>query len=178
MRGRAERGSRKLDTSAMREALRDRRFWVGLGIVYAPNGEQHWETDDDIGVLVNVELMPDREPLQCRLGALGGGDNYGVWRVPPVGSEVAVLIPNGAFGANDALLVGVVSHAPPTELDADTLVVKAPKVVIIADGAVEVGQKGLGATDGVVHGSGIDPFTGSTYTVLGSTSSRLKAKKT
>lgn len=35
----------------------------------------------------------------------------------------------------------------------------------------------LGATDGVVHGSGIDPYTGQTYASLGVTSSVLLCQK-
>jgi hypothetical protein len=36
---------------------------------------------------------------------------------------------------------------------------------------------GLGATDEMVHGTGIDPFTGQTYKGLGNTSSKLRAEK-
>ena len=42
---------------------------------------------------------------------------------------------------------------------------------------VELGATPLGATDGVVHGSGIDPFSGLSYTVLGNTSARVRAAK-
>lgn len=173
------RGSRKLDMSGIREALVDRRFWVGLGIVYKPDGESsHYEIDTDVGVLVNVELMPDREPLLCRLGGLGEGGLNGVWMIPPVGTEVAVVVPGGDIGG-EPMIVGVLaSGGVPTELDGNTLVVRAPNVTIIAtEGAVEVGQKGLIATDRMVHGTGIDPFTGATYAALGNTSSTLKAKK-
>ena len=175
----AERGSRRMATDAMRQALHDRRYWVGLGLVYVPGGEElHYEIDPDIGVIVYVQLMPDEEPLQCRLGGLGEGVANGVWRIPPVGSEVAVCCPAGEIH-NDPMIVGVLSSGgTPSELDADTLVVRAPKVTIIATGgAVEVGQKGLGPTDGVVHGAGIDPFSGESYTNLNNTSSTLKAKK-
>lgn len=175
---RAGRGSRRLEMSAMRQALLDHRFWTGVGLVYKPSGEAaHFEIDDDIGCLVHVRLMPNEEPLLCRLGGLGEGGANGVWRVPPVDSEVAVLVPDG-YLENDPILIGVLSSGSvPEELDGETLVVKSPQIVIIADGAVEVGQKGLGPLDGVVHGSGIDPFTGQTYAALNNTSSTLKAKK-
>lgn len=165
--------------SAIRAALQDGKYWSGLGLVYKPNGEAtHYEFDADVGVLVHVELMPNQEPLLCRLGGLGEGGAHGVWRIPPIGSEVAVLIPGGAL-ENDPILVGVLaSGGVPDELDEETLVVKGPKVVIIAEtNAVEVGQQGLGVADGVVHGSGVDAFTGLTYTAMGNTSSTLKAKK-
>lgn len=176
-RNRPDRGTRRLDMSGMRQAMYDRRYWIGVGLVYQPNGEEHWEIDDDIGVLVNVTLMPDGEPLLCRLMGHGEGGTNGVWRIPPVGSEVIVGIPAGDI-QGDTVLLGVLSSGGvPAELDADTLVVRAPKVVIIADGAVEVGQQGLTAQDGVVHGTGIDPFTGATYFALNSTSVKLRAKK-
>lgn len=171
------RGSRKLDMAPVRKALEDRRYWVGIGLVYKPSGEEHYEVDEDIGVLVNVELMPDQEPCLARLGGFGRGGTYGAWAIPPVGSEVVVAVPGGDI-EGECVIVGVLSSGGvPGELDEQTLVVKAPKVVIIADGAVEVGEAGLGATDGVVHGAGIDPFTGQTYTALNNTSSKLRAKK-
>lgn len=54
-----------------------------------------------------------------------------------------------------------------------TKIVIKPKV----GNTVEIGDEGLGALDGVVHGSGIDPFTGLTYTALGNASAVVKAKK-
>jgi len=50
-------------------------------------------------------------------------------------------------------------------------------VKITAGGRVELGEAGLGTTDGVVHGTGIDPWTGATYTALGNTSDMVRAKK-
>lgn len=177
-RHRGERGSRKLDMSVVREAVRDRRFWVGLGIVFLPDGQDtHWEIDPDVGVLVDVLLMPDQEPLLCRLSGFGQGGSAGCWRVPPVGSEVAVGFPGGEINNDPMLLTVLASGGVPDELDEDTYVVKAPKIVIIADGAVEIGQKGLAVTDGLVHGTGVDTFTGATYYALGSTSSVVSAKK-
>lgn len=172
------RGVRRMDKSGMSAAVMDRRYWVGLGIVYLPDGEAaHYELDEDVGILVNVRLMPNEEPLLCRLGGFGEGGSQGVWRIPPVGSEVAVAVPGGAIDG-ETIIVGVLaSGGTPAELDADTLVVRAPKVVIIAEGAVEIGQSGLTITDGVVHGSGIDPFTGATYAALSNTSATLRAKK-
>ena len=46
-------------------------------------------------------------------------------------------------------------------------------------GTVDVASVGtsLGSTDEVVHGTGVDPFTGSTYKVLGNTTAKLRAEK-
>lgn len=168
--------------SGVRAGLEDRRFWCGLGLVYKPDGEDsHFEVDGEVGVLVNVELMPDREPLLCRLGGLGSGGTGGVWKIPPVGSEVVVVVDGGDIGG-ETYIVGVLSSGgTPSELDETTLVIKSPKVTIIATepgGAVEIGQKGLTPlVDGLVHGSAVDPYTGATYAVLGATTSTLRAKK-
>lgn len=137
---RGARATRRPNMAEVRAALEDGRVWTGLGVVFGPDGGSHYEVDDDIGVLVHVELMPAREPLMCRLGGLGEGDALGVWRIPPVGTEVAVLIPSGELD-DDPMIVGVLSSGgTPGELDADTLVVKAPRVVVLGSTEVIVGQ--------------------------------------
>ena len=50
--------------------------------------------------------------------------------------------------------------------------------LVVNDGSVNLGSATHGATDGVVHGSGIDPFTGQTYTALQNTSQKVFARKT
>ena len=78
-------GSRRFPLEDLRAALRDGRAWVELGVVYWPVGQaQHWELDGD-DVLVHVLLMPGQEPLMCRLF-----HQEGIWRVPPVNTEVMV----------------------------------------------------------------------------------------
>jgi len=61
----------------------------------------------------------------------------------------------------------------------DRIHVEGTDVRIVAGTVVEVNDTdaALIATDGVVHGLGIDPFTGSTYAALGSTSALLRTKK-
>ena len=61
-------------------------------------------------------------------------------------------------------------------LTRDGIVVTAPTVTVVAD-HVHLGAAGLIATDGVVHGTGIDPFTGATYAALQNTSGVVRAKK-
>jgi hypothetical protein len=177
---RGRRAGRRMSMPEVRAAISDRQrqTWVGIGLVKPPpGGGSHYDVDDDVGVLVSVELQPEGQPVMARLGGLGEGGSNGVWRIPPLGSEVAVVVPGGDLDA-DACIVGVLaSGGTPGELDGDTLVVRAPKIVIIADGAVEVGQAGLGPLDGLVHGSAIEPFTGQTYTALAATTSTIKAKK-
>jgi phage baseplate assembly protein gpV len=62
------------------------------------------------------------------------------------------------------------------KLKAGTVLVEADEVTIDS-GKVQLGGKVVNPLDEVVIGSGIDPFTGVAYKALGSTSSRVKAKK-
>lgn len=48
--------------------------------------------------------------------------------------------------------------------------------IVIKSGLIELGDGGLTPTDGLVHGSGIDPFTGATYFSLGNASSVVRGK--
>jgi hypothetical protein len=174
---RGRRATRRLAVNEIRAALTDGRVWTGLGVVYTDDDGTHYEVDADLGVLVAVKLMPSEEPLLCRLGGLGQGGDQGVWRIPPPGTEVVVCIPGGEIDDDPCIVATLSSGGVPDELDEDTLVVKAPRVVIIAEGAVEIGQAGLLTTDGLVHGSAVEPLTGATYFALGSTTSTLRAKK-
>lgn len=141
---RGARAARRANMAEIRAALEDGKVWTGLGVVFAPDGGSHYEVDADIGVLVHVELMPAREPLLCRLGGLGEGGTRGVWRIPPVGTEVAVLIPSGELD-DDPMIVGVLSSGGVhSALDDVTLVVSGPEIVIEVDSGstVEIRQAG------------------------------------
>ncbi len=159
------RGSRKLDMSGARQALKDRRYWVGIGIVYEPSGETHYEIDDDVGVLVNVKLMPEEEPLLARLGGFGEGGTNGVWRIPPVGSEVVIAVPGGDIGGDTVLLAVLASGDTPDELDADTVVIKGPSTVMIIGAEVKIQSEGGSPEplitktifDAHIHGTGVGP---------------------
>lgn len=48
--------------------------------------------------------------------------------------------------------------------------------IVIKSGLIELGDGGLAPTDGLVHGSGIDPLTGATYFSLGNASSVVRGK--
>lgn len=148
-------GSKRLTRAEIAELVRDERTWCGVAVVVKRQGEDaHYEiTDTD--VLVEVDLMPHRQPVTCRLAAAAGGPGHGLWRVPPEGSEVAVVIPGGEL-ESEAMIVGVLaSGTKPDGLDADTMVLVNPKNVIIksdngdikidADGAVHVQTAGGGA---------------------------------
>lgn len=96
-------GAKKLDLGVIRQAMMDGRVWTGMGVVKLFPGETaHYVIDTTAGVadvMVDVELAPNGERLVCRLGAAGG-----VVRIPAVGTEVAVIIPEGDFDS-DAIIV-------------------------------------------------------------------------
>lgn len=182
--------AKRLDMSVIKAAHGPVNTQVYLGVVVQPQGEtSHWsmDTEETGGPLVWVELQPHREEVECRLGGLGGGAGDGVWRIPPTGTEVAVLSFDGDFGADPTIVAVLSSGSVPSELNATTLVIRAPSVTVNADagdvnvlasGTVHLGGTGLVAlTDGVVVAQGIDPFTGQTYGNLGSASSKVRAKK-
>ncbi len=174
---------RRIDQGVMRQAFADRTMTSALGVVRVFPGESsHFEISDESGsreILVDVELMPSRERVLCRLGF--GGD--GVYRIPRVDQEVAVLIhtdPQSMVrdGLEDhPIIVGVLDTDCPSELDDDDIVVLKATRVKILSGEIELGEGPINPLDEVVVGTGIDSFTGANYKVLGSTSSVVKAKK-
>jgi hypothetical protein len=175
-------GSKRLDVGAMRDLLSSTQLVTALGIVRQfPGEDSHYEISAENGdreILVDVELIPSGTKLQCRLGF----GNDGVYRIPRVDQEVAVLVPYDPQSLiRDSLdyggiIVGVLDNSAPSQLDSDDIVViKSGTVKVIAD-SIELGDS-PGLADNVVVGSGIDSFTGSTYKVLGNTSAIVKAKK-
>lgn len=91
------RGTKRLDLSTLREALKDSRVWASIGVVIKPDGEDtatHWEiVTDDAGnatdIVVEVLLTPANVEVTARLNMLG------VVQVPEVGDEVLVVFPDG-----------------------------------------------------------------------------------
>lgn len=123
---------RRLDVSGLREALRDDRVWVKLGIVGSDGGD-HYDLDDD-DLLVEVRLMPDNELVTCRYGVAGGGPLAGVWTVPPIGAEVMVAMPDGEITFSPTI-VGILSTgAVPDGVAPNVVVIAAPTEVLVHDG--------------------------------------------
>ena len=91
------RGTKRLDLSTLREALKDSRVWASMGVVVKPDGEEsatHWEivVDDDgnaTDIVVEVNLVPANIEVTARLNMLGAV------QVPEVGDEVLVVFPDG-----------------------------------------------------------------------------------
>jgi len=92
-------GGKKLPLDSIKEALKDGRVWLSMGVVRLFDGETaHWEMIDG-DILVDVELAPNGEPVFCRLGLGTMG-----CVIPPVGAEVIVAIPAGDLEANPVIL--------------------------------------------------------------------------
>jgi len=131
-------GAKTLDVPEMRELFADPRTWTGLGLVVKRQGEDsHFEIVDG-DVLVEVDLMPEGTPLLCRLGSLAGGAGRGLWRIPPVGTEVALVIPGGDLSetGGDPLIVGVLSTGT---IDAD---LNGDILLLVNDKAVKIKSTG------------------------------------
>lgn len=105
---RGRRAAKRLDLTDMREVLRDRRVWTGLGIATVLDGNtSHWRIHSDDGttnvdVLVDLVLQPDQTPITARLQS-------GMWIVPNEGDECAVLIPAGRVDFMP-IIVGILSN--------------------------------------------------------------------
>lgn len=180
---RGKKAAKRLDLTSLRAALEDGRQWVALGTVIDPGrGGDHWEVATESGarvdVLIEVELAPMKEQITASLSnSIAGG---GIWRVPEIGDQVMVVIPGGELGFMPTV-VGILSNQDiPSRIGtgrtilvaSDSIEIDAPKVYLGNNPGTIVEL-----TDGLVHGSGIDPFTGQTYAALQSTTGKVFAKK-
>lgn len=119
-------GGKSLDPSDLKDLLRDRRVWVGLGVVVKRSEDSsHFEIADG-DVLVEVDLMPERTPIFARLAHW-----HGVWKIPAVGAEVMIAVAGGEL-EGDPMLIAELSAAVPSALDEQTLVILGPQKVIVA----------------------------------------------
>lgn len=146
---RGKQGAKRADTNILREMLGGQQTVTSLGVVRKFPGESsHFEFSDENGereVLVDVELIPSGERVQCRLGF----GNDGVYRIPRVNQEVAVLLPYHDSSLIkdpmdfEPIIVGVIDTESPSTLDGDDIViVKAPRVHVMNNGTpVELATK-------------------------------------
>lgn len=182
---RRRKASKRLDLSDMKHALRDGRIWCALGVVTKPEGsDSHFEVVTEFGqpveVLVEVVTMPGGLELSCRLGSFAGGPGMGLWRVPAEGDEVAVMVPDGEIEFQPTIVAVLSTGEVPERLgEGRTILVATDQVEVIAP-KVYLGPDPdtiVEGTDGLVHGTGIDPFTGATYAALSNTTGKVFSKK-
>lgn len=150
---RSKKASKRIDLSDIREVLKDRRMWAGLGVVVAPtDGSPHWriETDDSgtaIDILVEVVIQPDQIPITARLTA-------GMWTVPAIDEEVAILIPAGQVDFQP-IIVGILSS---NSVPNATGQAPSPTQIVIARGKVYI-HDGSGGAEPLVRKSDFDGHT-------------------
>lgn len=133
---------KRADRAIIREAFANRTLVSALGVVRKfPGEESHFEISTENGsreILVDVELMPHQERIQCRLAY--GSD--GVYKIPRVDTEVAVLIPMDPQSLvkdeldGQGFIVGIMDTEAPADLDEGTAVLEAPAINLGA-GAIE-----------------------------------------
>lgn len=127
--------AKQINVAELREATRDERVWCGLAIVQAPEGsDTYYEIDGD-DVYVDVALQPLGQPLRCRLGAAAGSPGGGAWRIPPQGTEVAILIPSGSFESDCMLVATLASGTAPANLNADDMEIVNPDGLVAIQGS-------------------------------------------
>ena len=161
---RRQKPKKRLDLTNMTRTLEGlgfvRGFFSCLGIVLAAeDGGTHFELDDE-DLMVEVELMPSQTQLTVRVGTVAGGGGGGIWKVPPVGAEVLVAIPDGDIDFQPTICSWYSSGQLPSDIGENTLVVSCPPggSVYIHDGSGGVDQLvKKSAYEAHLHPSGMGP---------------------
>ena len=117
-------------SQGMTEALDDLKSYFETAIVTKEQGEdKHWDLFRG-NIYVDCLLVPDEQPITCRLTTVAGGPGRGVWMVPAVGTEVAVAFPKGSM-ENGGIIIAVLGSAQvPDGIEENEIVIVAPKVYI------------------------------------------------
>jgi hypothetical protein len=174
--------TKRPDLSNLKHVLRDERVWCFRGKVFAPDGQSHWFIDTDGGerrVYVHVQAIPSGLDVTCKLATCAGGAGTGLWFIPRAGTNVLVDVSDGAIDGFPAIVAVEDSGGFPDRAG-DTRVVMVTNVPIEITGpTVTLGPhpEAITPPDALVHGSGIDPFTGAPYFALGNCTSVVFAKK-
>lgn len=143
-------GAKRIDLSDIRDAIMGGMIQgaqVAFGVVSPTDeGDVPWSIEEENGVpvdvLVDVELMPDGTDVTARLGSLGGGAGYGIWALPPEGTEVAVIIPMGQVDFMPIIVAVLSSRRVPDRIGEN-------KLVIVAQDRVEIiGEQVYISSDG------------------------------
>jgi hypothetical protein len=130
---RPKHATRRLDIAAIKQALADDRVYPCLGLVTDEDVASHYSLDDE-DLLVEVALMPGEERVTARMGLFGMGPNAGIWSVPPVGTEVALMVCDGELEGG-VFIVGILSTGNvPDGVAENVIVIAAPSKVLIHDG--------------------------------------------
>lgn len=157
---------RRPDMSIIRDALASRTMITSLGVVRQfPDQPSHFDIETEEvprEILVDVELVPSGERVLCRLGF----GTFGVYSIPAVDQEVAVLIPHDPQSLikdeleNHPIIVGILSTETPGDLVAGTVIVEAPDAAHVRASSVYLGE---GADQAAMRG---DQFQADLTTLL------------
>lgn len=154
-----------------------------------------------VGMISRTSVKATKEAAARIVQYLGRGgvddaehlEPYGFTSRPKPGAE-AVIVNVGADASAPVVIVVAdrryrVTSLQPGEvalhddqgqsvtLYRDRIEVAAPKVIVNSTNVYLGGAGPAGPLDGLVHGSGVDPFTGLTYAALQSTSAKVAAAK-
>lgn len=178
---RGRKAAKRPDISDLRALLKDGRCECQMGVVRnAELGGKHWELTDDGDILVEVTTAPRGLELSCRLASSAGSAGMGLWRVPAIGDEVLVLVPEGEIDFQPAIVAVLSSGGVPDRVsDTRTILVATDEVEIIAP-LVKLGPDpdSFDAQQmGALNGQAIDPYTGLTHAQLGNASTAVLLKK-
>lgn len=149
---RTRKGARRLDLTAMKEALRDGKCWSCFGLVAEADDKSKFQLDGD-DLLVDVEVQPSGERITARVGTAAGGAGRGVWVVPKIGSEVVVLVPDGDLGFMPTVVAVLSTGEVSGDLDEDNLILVngAGDIDVVPSGDVSLGIKD--ATEQALRGN-------------------------
>lgn len=147
---RPRKGPKRLDLTDLRQLLRDERVHAQLAVVTVPDDTtSHWRKDGG-DILVEVVTVPRGIELTCRLGAGAGALGMGLWRVPAVGTEVAVLVPDGEPGFQPTIVACLSSGGAPARAGDDRTVLVALDAIEVQAPKVVMGPDPGSPTEGVV----------------------------
>jgi len=102
--------SERLDSGDLADMAGDRPTCIRLGkVVRVGGGDSPWYELTTRDLRVWVELQPSGTVLLSRMGCVAGGDQRGLWALPPVSCEVVVAIPDGDEVGADPLIIACLS---------------------------------------------------------------------
>jgi phage baseplate assembly protein gpV len=142
------------ELSDLRELLVDGKVHAQLGVVVKPTSDPHWRKITGKGgrtdIVVEVETSPLGYDLTCRLTSEAGGHGMGLWRVPAVGAEVLVVLPDGELEFMPTIAKVYSSGSVPERAGPDRTVLVAPDALELQAPRVVVGPNAASSTQGVV----------------------------
>ncbi len=160
---RPRHSTRRIDTSSLKEllGLEGDMIFPCLGIVTDEDVDSHFSiegTGDGTDLFIEVQLVPGDERMTARMGVAGAGAGQGIWFIPPVGTEVVLIICDGEIEAG-AVIVGVLSTGSlPNGVAAGTTVITNSSKVLIHNGNGTTDQLVLKTAYAAhVHPSGTGP---------------------